>query len=168
MKKNVLVFVAVVLSLLGYYLIDFFQFDGKVELEAVIEESIPIKVYITGEVVHPGVYELPADARIEDLLEKAGGPSSEANLTTINLAMRLDDGDKVVIPAIVSASVHDPRDLNTMTEADFMLIDTIGEVTARRIVAYREAKGYLVLEDLLEVEGIGPQKLEVIQNYLEN
>lgn len=132
----------------------------------VSEETI--KVYITGEVINPGVYEISSDARIEDAIDAAGGVTADANLLNINLAMRLDDGDKVVIPTINEVETQKIKDLNSMTKEDLMLIDTIGEVTAKRIIAYREQKGYIVLEDLLEVEGIGEQKLAIIRMYLEN
>lgn len=168
MKKNLLIFIALVVGITGYYLIDYFQFDGEVELETNWTATPDIKVYITGEVAFPGVYELSAQARLEDLLAAAGGVTEAANLRNLNLAMRLEDGDKVVVPALQDEAQDVPLDLNTMSAEDFMEIESIGEVTAKRIVDYRESKGYLVLEDLIEVEGIGEQKLQLIREYLEN
>jgi competence protein ComEA len=168
MKKNILIFTAIILVVLSYYTIEFFSFDGEVELEAIIIPEEMMKIYITGEVINPGVYEIPSEARIEDVIEAAGGTTGEANLNTINLAMRLEDGDKVVIPTFSDVEFHDSKDLNMMTKEDLMNIDSVGEVTAQRIIDYRGQKGYIVLDDLIEVEGIGAQKLEVIRKYLEN
>ena len=168
MKKNILIFLGICLIVLGYYTFDYFSFDGEIELGATVQLPSEIKTYITGEVVSPGVYTLEEGSRIEDLVTLAGGFTDKANINTINLAMRIDDGDKVVIPKIVESENERVKDLNTMTVDDFMLIDTIGEVTAKKIIDYRQNKGFIVLEDLMEVDGIGEQKLQVIKRYLEN
>ena len=55
-----------------------------------------IKVYVLGAVKHPGVYTLPADARVSDLLQAAGGPLPGANLVALNLAAKLSDGQEVL------------------------------------------------------------------------
>ena len=168
MKKNMMIFLAICLVVLGYYTFNYFSFDGEIELAATVELPSEIKTYITGEVVRPGVYTLDEGSRIEELVALAGGFTEKANINTINLAMRIDDGDKVVIPKIVESENERVKDLNAMTIDDFMLIDTIGEVTAKKIIDYRQNKGFIVLEDLIDVEGIGEQKLQVIKMYLEN
>jgi competence protein ComEA len=168
MKRNLIIFVSVCLAILGFTVFDFLSFDGEIELETTFQEDMPIRVYIAGEVLNPGVYSIDSEDRLEDLVAIAGGVTDQANMQTINLAMKLEDGDKAIIPTLVEGEVLQNKDLNTMTKDDFIVIDTIGEVTASRIVDYRNRKGFMVLEDLLEVEGIGEQKMAVIKNYLEN
>ncbi|MEA3424409.1 MAG: SLBB domain-containing protein [Bacillota bacterium] len=98
MKKNIIIFIAICISLFSYFIFDYLKFDGEIVLESEIKLPRVIKVYITGEVLNPGVYELDENSRLEDLIEISGGVTSEANIVNINLAMVIKDGDKVVIP----------------------------------------------------------------------
>jgi competence protein ComEA len=169
MKRNILFFAGLLVLLFGYYLFDFFQFDGEVALETELVPARTIKAYITGEVVTPGVYELEEGDRLEDLVLKAGGLTREANPLNINLAMVMTDGYKVVIPSQEAGEEGEaPRDLNTMTLEDFIQVESIGEVTAKKILEFRDRVGFLTLENLLEVEGIGEVKVALIKKYLEN
>lgn len=168
MKKNIIIFIAICISLFSYFIFDYLKFDGEIVLETEIKLPRIIKAYITGEVLNPGVYELDENSRLEDLIEISGGLSSEANITNINLAMIIKDGDKVVIPTISENPSEKVKDLNSMTIEDFMLINSIGEVTAKKIVDYRNKVGYLTVDNLIEIEGIGEQKVLIIRNYLEN
>ncbi len=168
MKKNIIIFIAICISLFSYFIFDYLKFDGEIVLETEIKLPRIIKAYITGEVLNPGVYELDENSRLEDLIEISGGLSSEANITNINLAMIIKDGDKVVIPKISENPSEKVKDLNSMTIEDFMLINSIGEVTAKKIVDYRNKVGYLTVDNLIEIEGIGEQKVLIIRNYLEN
>src|SRR5260370_9575682 len=56
-----------------------------------------IQVYVVGAVRHPGVYPLPAGARVYQLLQAAGGPLPDANLVALNLAAPLNDGEEVYV-----------------------------------------------------------------------
>ncbi len=69
-------------------------------LEEIEEEAKSVKAYITGEVETPGVYELNLDGRISDLLRLAGGSKDSADLSKINLARVVEDGEHIVIPAV--------------------------------------------------------------------
>jgi competence protein ComEA len=168
MKKNIIIFIAICISLFSYFIFDYLKFDGEIVLETDIKLPRIIKAYIAGEVLNPGVYELDENSRLEDLIEISGGLSSEANITNINLAMIIKDGDKVVIPKISENPSGKVKDLNSMTIEDFMLINSIGEVTAKKIVDYRNKVGYLTVDNLIEIEGIGEQKVLIIRSYLEN
>lgn len=168
MKKNIIIFIAICISLFSYFIFDYLKFDGEIVLESEIKLPRVIKVYITGEVLNPGVYELDENSRLEDLIEISGGVTSEANIVNINLAMVIKDGDKVVIPKISENPSDEVKDLNSMTIEDFMSINTIGEVTAKKIVDYRNKIGYLTVDNLIEIEGIGEKKTLIIRNYLEN
>ena len=73
--------------------------EDESKTENKIEEEI-IKVYVTGEVKSPGVIELEGDSRIEDAITLAGGITEKANLSEVNLAYSLEDGQKLYIPSI--------------------------------------------------------------------
>jgi competence protein ComEA len=59
-----------------------------------------IQAYIVGAVKNPGVYTLPAGARVYALLQAAGGPLPKANLVALNLAATLTDGEEVYVTLI--------------------------------------------------------------------
>jgi competence protein ComEA len=63
-----------------------------------------IKVYVTGAVCKPGIYALPATARVSDAIAAAGGPSLDADLTRINLAAFVADGQQVAVPSKASSN----------------------------------------------------------------
>ena len=136
-----------------------------------------VLVHVGGEVSAPGLYELPAGARVADALAAAGGPTAKADLDSVNLAELLVDGAKVVLarrgaapvppPGALPSAAPGPVDLNRATQAELEAIPGIGPVKAAAIVARREAAGpFMALEDLLEVDGIGPATLEAIRPYV--
>ncbi len=62
--------------------------------------ALRVVVYVAGEVLRPGVYELPADARAAAALARAGGPKPQADLVAVNLAAHLQDGDEIAVPKL--------------------------------------------------------------------
>lgn len=147
---------------------------GSVVLLAVRRPAPPVEVIaqapaatvvvqVDGEVLSPGIYHLPAGARARDAIRAAGGPSPGADTTAVNQARLLRDGDRLTLPARASAVVAEGLRvlLNTAGEAQLISLPGIGPVLARRIIAHRQRQGpYQRLEDLLQVEGIGPKLLE--------
>jgi competence protein ComEA len=139
-------------------------------------------IYVIGAVQRPGVYVLPADSRVLDAIEAAGGFSEFALLDEVNVATRLTDGQKLEIPGsgevatpafVIGSSglfetptpvPGDPVNINT---ADLALLDTlpgVGPTTAQRIIDYREANGpFQIVDDLLKVPGIGPVTLDALR-----
>ena len=105
-----------------------------------------LQVYLTGAVSRPGIYGFDEGDRVEDLLERAGGPTGDADLSRANLAHRLRDEDHIHIPLVGEAFAlpsPDPGhpallDLNTATHDQLQGLPGIGEVRAAAIVAYRE------------------------------
>jgi competence protein ComEA len=140
-----------------------------------------IVVEVRGEVVIPGVYRLPRGARMADLLERAGGPTADADLAPVNLARRLDDGELVQIPMIdpatpiASAAQPTPSksvqssgiayriNVNTATQFELEALPGIGPVIAGRIIDYRTENGpFTAPDDLLAIEGISERLLSDI------
>jgi competence protein ComEA len=140
--------------------------------------SGPVVVHVVGAVRHPGVYRLPAGSRTRDAVRRAGGASRHADLGSVNLATRLADGEQVRVPPrappLPSASagpaatappslVH----LNSATAEQLDALDGIGPSLAQRIVAYRDAHGgFGSIDELDEVSGIGPVRLESLRPRL--
>ncbi len=135
-------------------------------------------VDVTGAVARPGVYRLPAGARVTDAVERAGGASGGALLEAINLAARLADGQQVVVPkkgpggaplaAGSAASEEGPISLGTATVEQLDTIDGIGPVTAEDIIEYRDQHGGLSsVNQLDQVSGIGPATMESLRARLQ-
>ncbi|MBR1391512.1 MAG: helix-hairpin-helix domain-containing protein [Lachnospiraceae bacterium] len=144
----------------------YFESASQNEGESVIEDSVgeptSCYVYICGEVVSPGVYELPEGARICDVMEAAGGLTQEAAVEGINQAQKVSDGEMIRIPNAQeaaerqSAQQQDPRlDINTATEEQLKNLPGIGQAKAESIVAYREEHGaFTKIEELMNISGI--------------
>jgi competence protein ComEA len=137
-----------------------------------------VVVDVTGAVASPGVYRLPAGARVTDAVARAGGASGSAQLEAINLAARLADGQQVVVPkrgpggappgSSAGVAEEGPISLGTATVEQLDTIDGIGPVTAADIVQFREEHGGLSsVEQLNEVSGIGPATMESLRGRLQ-
>ena len=140
-----------------------------------------IMVYVSGEVVRPGVYRLDSDNRVADALNAAGGPTAKADLNRINLALRLTDEEQVHVPAVgsggsapVGAEGQSPStitgklDLNTATVDELEALPGIGGVRAAAIVEHRNTHGpFERVDDLVEVSGIGDGILGSIMHLIE-
>lgn len=120
-------------------------------------------VQVDGAVVRAGLYRFPPGSRVADAIEAAGGLEATADPAGLNRARLLRDGERVTVPHRASAAqAGDTRvDLNRAGVRDLEALPGIGPVLARRIVTHRDRHGpFHRLEDLLQVEGIGPRLLE--------
>jgi len=136
-----------------------------------------VVVDVTGAVARPGVYRLPAGARVTDAVGRAGGATGGALLEAINLAARLADGQQVVVPkkepggaslAAGAAGEDGPISLGSATAEQLDTIDGIGPVTAGKIVEYRDQQGGLASVDQLDqVSGIGPATMQSLRARLQ-
>lgn len=143
----------------------------------------PLVVYISGEVFHPGVYEISRTGRINDVVNLAGGLKESADLDVVNLAKTLRDGEKIFIPPVGyqrnessatnnqgGASSHllsQPININTATEKDLDLLPGIGPEKAAQIIRYREQHGsFNKKRDILKVPGIGEQIFNQIESLI--
>jgi competence protein ComEA len=135
-----------------------------------------IFVDVTGAVNTPGVYTLTASSRVIDAIKAAGGSAPGADLSTINLARVLADGEQIYVDAAVtnskgvrvSTTKHSgPININRATVGDFDSLDGIGPVIANRIVSYRKTHGpFITVEDLQKVSGIGAAKFAQIKSKI--
>lgn len=137
-------------------------------------------VHVAGLVATPGVYELPAGSRVVDALRAAGGAIAGTDLSQLNLARVVVDGEQVAVGvppapagevgATPGAQVTEaglPMDLNLATEADLDALPGVGPVLAARIVAWRQANGgFSSVQELLEVSGIGAATLADIAPHV--
>ena len=134
-------------------------------------------VHVVGAVRRPGVYRLPAWARLAAALRRAGGATARADLQGVNLAAKVSDGQQVIVPARVAgasgaapapgsgqAPPGQPVSLNSATVDQLDELDGVGPVMAQKILDYRkEHGGFGSVDDLKQVSGIGPKRFEALK-----
>jgi len=139
-----------------------------------------VTVDVAGKVRRPGIAVLPAGSRVVDALEAAGGARPGVDLSTLNLARPLVDGEQVLVgvpapvgvlgaeaPAPVDPSVGPLVNLNTATAGELETLPDVGPVTAEAILAWRsEHGGFTAVDELLEVDGIGDATLATIAPHV--
>lgn len=140
------------------------------------DEAQAVFVHICGEVAYPGVYEVPKESRLCDVLLLAGGFTEAAATDRVNLAGQVSDGMQVVIPSIqeaeqAAAEKARERDgllnLNTATKTELCTLSGIGESRAAAIIAYREAHGgFSSAEEIMQVEGIKSGTYEKLKDRI--
>jgi competence protein ComEA len=143
-------------------------------------EASTVVAHAAGAVVHPGVYELHAGSRVTDLIDAAGGPTPDADVDRLNLAAPIVDGERVYVPRVgevvaatdaavsgASGEASGPLDLNTATLEQLDALPGVGPTTAKAIIDERERRGgFRSVDDLLDVRGIGPAKLDAIRDLV--
>jgi competence protein ComEA len=157
---------------------------GALPQEAASPTAGFLYVDVSGAVRRPGLYKLGPGSRVADAIQAAGGPVARADLDLLNLAQPLTDGVKVEVarkgqgpPAIpagtlgTSGAAPSPSipvvNINTADEPTLEQIPGVGPVTANAILAYRTRIGHFSsLDQLLDVNGIGPATIENIRPYI--
>jgi competence protein ComEA len=123
-------------------------------------------VHVVGEVLSPGMYQLPIGARLVDAVFAAGGLTEDADNASVNLARELTDGEQIIVFSI-SQEGQSPGttssglvSLNRAGDKELEELPGIGPALAGRIIAWREANGgFKSVQDLLKVSGIGESLL---------
>ncbi|GAB3995242.1 helix-hairpin-helix domain-containing protein [Nocardioides marmoraquaticus] len=139
-----------------------------------------VTVHVAGKVRRPGVLELPTGSRVDDAVRQAGGARRGTDLSGLNLARVLVDGEQVLVGVVgpvpgaaASAAEQAPGSaaalvsLNTATLDQLDTLPGVGPVTAQKILDWREANGaFSAVEELLEVDGIGDKTLAEIAPHV--
>jgi competence protein ComEA len=135
-----------------------------------------VYVHVTGAVKRPGVYRLPAWARLDLAVMRAGGATRGADLQGVNLAAKIADGQQVVVPRRGAAGAAaaaapggetgaGPISLNTATVQQLDQLEGVGPATAQKILDWRKQHGgFRSVEDLQQISGIGPKRFETLKN----
>jgi competence protein ComEA len=147
--------------------------------------AAPILVHLVGEVKQPGVYLLPRNAHLQDVIQAAGGLTENADSEAVNLAALLQDGQQIRIPAMPSppsdSQAEDEIDLagrspgavnlliniNTAALEVLETLPGIGPAIAQKIIDYRQLEGeFTSIEEIQKVPGIGPEKFKNIKDLI--
>jgi competence protein ComEA len=146
-------------------------------------------VHVVGAVRRPGVYRLRLGQRVQDAIRRAGGARDGTDLQAINLAAKIADGQQVVVPRRAAAggaggvaagggggtgaaaaggaggsAPSAPVNLNSATAEQLDTLDGVGPATVQKILEYRtQHGGFSAVEDLAQIPGIGPKKLEALK-----
>ncbi len=167
---------------------------GETQTVADAAAAVPVPqekvvVHVDGRVAAPGVYELVEGvARVNDAILAAGGLTAEADTSTLNLASKVTDGQKIYVPAVgeqqvaaeaegataVSASGSGGAssagaliNINLATADELQTLSGVGEATAKAIIEDRQNNGqFTCVEDLMRVPGIGEKKFEKIRDRI--
>lgn len=159
-----------------------FEKEPKVEFIEVTEASgsAQIKVDLAGAVHAPGLYTLPSNSRVHDVIEAGGGMNNEADQVwvakNINLAAKVKDGAKIYIPnhseedgiftgkkAGISREVVTLVNINSASRAELESLPGIGEVTAEKIISGRP---YSDVSELGSKKIVGETTLEKIRELI--
>jgi len=175
-QKRALGLVAAIVLLLSVFIV----IRGNTQSGAV-PEIVPVTIAepeifvdVTGAVNKPGVYTLTGKSRVIDAIKAAGDSAPGADLSTINLARVLNDGEQIYVDSLVMNSSGQrvskktpsgPININRATARQLDALDGIGPVIAARIVEYRKINGsFLSVDDLQKVSGIGAAKFAQIKS----
>jgi len=160
------------------------------ESESKIVEKMPMIVHIVGAIKNPGVYQLEEKDRVINAIEIAGGATEEANLDAINLAAFIHDGQKIIVPFIISQdpdiqdknivftaneTSYSTNSFNSSNKININIVNSnalqslpgIGPVLSEKIITYRKKNGsFETVDDIKEVSGIGVKKFEGIKDLI--
>jgi competence protein ComEA len=150
----------------------------RIDAGAAADAAPRLFVHVVGAVRRPGLFRLEDGARVADAVARAGGPTRRADLSAVNLAAPLADGQQVVVPRRVAAGAAAAAgaggaisgakvSLATATVEQLDELPGIGPVTAQKIVDWRTTHGpFGSVDDLDDVPGIGPARIEQLRDLV--
>lgn len=187
--KKIAIIAVLVVGLFAVFVITNDKGEGPIpeEASAKAETAVNDSIYVDigGEVINPMLAELPEGSRVEDAIQAAGGLTESADLSGINRAEFLEDGEKVFIPAKIqgdtaatasqdtaaatptNAASNGKVNINTADITGLQTLNGVGPATAQKIVDYRETSGrFKTIDDLKNVSGIGDKTFEKLKDYI--
>jgi competence protein ComEA len=180
-KRGLTILFALTIGLGGFYFLNSRPQAEPVviqEIAPAITESATARLIINvaGKVKNPGVYQLPQGSRVVDAIEAAGKQLKGVDISDINLARILVDGEQILVGGSRAASgkaapkkitADNPLDINRASIAQLDTLPGIGPVTAQRIIDYRTKVGRInTVDELKKISGLGGAKFEEIKNLL--
>ena len=159
---------------------DLLETNNHSNLKSTTENRNKIVVYICGAVKESKVITLEENSRICDAIDAVGGLTTDADITNINLAYILEDGEKIYIPkdgeeiqnissssSTNSSTINSKININKATQTELETIPGVGPSTALKIINYREENGkFSNIEDIKNISGIGDSKFNNIKEYI--
>lgn len=161
--------------------------DDADESSAKSSSAAEVYVDVDGAVVRPGVYRLKDGARVSQAIDAAGGLTAEADVTGLNRASKVADGQKIYVPKVgeqqaaaavagaESSAATTPGagsssglvNINTASAAELQTLSGIGPSMAQSIIDERSKNGpFASVDDLMRVSGIGEKKLAKIKDCI--
>jgi len=163
--------------------------DMEGESQEIEEEYEEIILHIVGAIKNPGIVRIKEGSRIVDVIEAAGGITEDADMSKINLAYIVEDGQKIFVPSITDEITEETEyvtsesgdniivdnnegenmmvNINKATQTELETLPGIGPAMALRIIEHREENGnFENIEDIKNVKGIGDAKFENIKNNI--
>ena len=202
-KQKVIIIIIGILMILfiGFYIISKTNNEGFVYLETeeneiidnnneekIYEEDKKIIIHVTGAIKNEGIVEAKEGARISEIIDLAGGVTEETDLSKINLAYAVRDGQKIYVPSIndkgdiekvteeAGENVIDDGEIvnknqkvniNKASQTELETLSGVGPSTALKIINYREENGdFEKIEDIKNVPGIGEAKYESLKESI--
>ena len=180
-KKGVLILFALSIGLAGFYFLNSRPQAESIAIQEVVPMVAPVApadliINVAGKVRNPGVYQLPPGSRVIDAIKAAGDQLKGVDISDINLARTLVDGEQILVggvkyssgkAVVKKISPDNPLDINRATLAQLDTLPGIGPVTAGRIIDYRSKVGRInALDELKKISGLGGSKFEEIKILL--
>jgi len=193
MNKKFIIFISSILIILIFYYMTLKNNSNSIVINEFYEENFEVNeftsheiiVHITGCVQNPGIVTISEGARIIDVISSAGGATSDADFSKINLAYIVSDAQKIYIPSIHDDSIETDYitslagenvvekeksstiNINAASQSELETLPGIGPSTASKIVNYRNENGnFKKVEDIMNVPGIGEAKFNSLKDYI--
>ena len=184
-KRGLVISFALTIGLGGFYFFNSRPSAQPVLMQEVLTDtsqesfasnSAQLIINVAGKVSNPGVYQLPQGSRVVDAIEAAGMQLKGVDISDINLARVLVDGEQILVGGLKLSNgkastkkitTDSPLDINRATLTQLDTLPGIGPVTAQRIIAYRSKVGRInSLDELKKISGLGGMKFEEIKPLL--
>jgi competence protein ComEA len=184
-KRGLIIIFALTVGIAGFYFFNsrpsmqpalVSDLNSGILQEKVLETPVDLIINVAGKVNNPGVYQLPQGSRVIDAIKAAGNQRKGVDISDINLARLLVDGEQILVgsakpssgkTSVKKITTDNPLDINRATIAQLDTLPGIGPVTAQRIIDYRTKVGRInSVDELKKISGLGGTKFEEIKSLL--